>query len=860
MPGPSVAPSALPVNAHASAIVAAVRSGRPLVLSAPTGSGKTTQVPQILLRAATEAGIGDGRIVVLQPRRLATRMVAQRVAAELGVPLGGLVGFQTRHDSAVSAQTRVAFLTEGLFLRQMIASPSLSGVSCVVLDEFHERSVDADLILALVARLRASTRPDLRLVVMSATLDVEGLSRFLDVTPMGIEGRAFPVETRFMAKRSPLPVWDLAAEHVVAALDDPAADNGDVLVFMPGVYEIVKTLDAIRRKLPARIDVALRPLHGSLPPREQDAAVAPGAKQRVIVATNVAETSLTIPGVRTVIDSGMARIHRHDPLRGINTLRVEPISRASAEQRAGRAGRTAPGTCLRLWTPTDHAQRPERDLPEILRLELSEPMLHVLALDVGDPALLRWLDAPSPEAMSKAREALRRLDAIDENGRLTAIGRAMAEFPVHPRLSRFLVAAAERRCLGRAVVWAAVVGERDIVEAAAAKAPGRMLAWLRAGEPPSDVVARESALAGAASHQFDVGWCRSNGISPIAAREAWRTVEQLRTTARRRRMPLDDGTTRDLLVTLLPGFGDHIAVKLDLNRPHCAMDGRRRVVLAEESVVRQPGPIVALELREIARGGNADVALALATPLDESILAEAFPGAIATVAEDAWSEERRATERVERRVLRLPQWGVGELELSRVVHVGARAGDRASAADEIVERIVRGELKLSRWDEDVDQWIARVRLLARLVPERGLIAYDDDDRRVILHELVGRATRFGEVQDKPCLDAVRGALSWDDQRFVDAQAPTAIALPGGRRLRIEYFADGPPVGRAKIQELYDLVDTPRIASGRQLVLLEILGPNQRPVQRTTDLAGFWRTLYPELKKELKRRYPRHEWR
>lgn len=854
------APSSLPVNAHAAAIVEHVRSGRPLVLSAPTGSGKTTQVPQILWRAAAEVGIGDGRIVVLQPRRLATRMVAQRVAAELGAPVGGLVGFQTRHDSAVSAPTRVVFMTEGLFLRRMIASPELDGVSCVVLDEFHERSVDADLILALLVRLRESARRDLRLVVMSATLDVEGLSRFLEVAPIRIEGRAFPVDVRFMAKRSALPAWDLAAEQAIAALDDPRCDDGDVLVFMPGVHEIGRTLDAIRRRLPSRLDVELRALHGSLPPREQDAAVAPGARRRVIVSTNVAETSLTIPGIRVVIDAGLARIHRHDPLRGINTLRVEPISRASAEQRAGRAGRTAPGACVRLWTQSDHAQRRERDLPEILRLELSEPMLHVLALGVGDPAALRWLDAPAPEAISAARAALRRLGAVDEPGRLVAMGRAMAEFPLHPRLSRFLIDAAGRRCLGRAVVWAALAGERDIMEPAAAKAPGRMVAWLRRGEPPSDLAAREGALVEAAQRDFDAGWCRTNGVSPIAAREAWRTVEQLRETARRRRMPLDEGGTRDLLAALLPSFGDHIAVKLDANRPHCAMSGRRRVVLAEESVVRQPGPIVALELREISRGGSADVAIALAAPLDEAIVAEAFPNGIAIVAEDAWSDERRATERVERRVLRLPHWGVDDLELSRTEHVGARASDRASAAEEIVERIMRGELRLARWDEGVEQWIARVLLLARLFPERRMIAYDDDDRRVILHEIVGRASRFGEVQEKPCLEAVQGALSWEDRQFVQKHAPETLGLPSGKRLRIEYGAEGPPIGRARIQDLYDLAETPRIAAGRQVVLLEILGPNQRPVQRTTDLAGFWRTLYPELRKELRRRYPRHEWR
>lgn len=838
----------LPVRAAAPAILDALRRSNRLVLAAPTGSGKTTQVPQILL----EGGFAEsGRVVVLQPRRLATRMVASRVAAERRVALGGVVGFQTRQERAISAQTRLAFLTEGLFVRQMLDRRDLAGVACVVLDEFHERSIDADLVLGMVRQMQESSRPDLKLVVMSATLDVERLGEHLGVQPLTVEGRQHPVTIEHVRARSALRVWDAAAE---AAMDLLVAESsGDILVFMPGVYEINRTLSALRGRLGGAA-VELHALHGSLLPAQQDRAVAPGRQRKIIVATNVAETSLTIEGVVGVIDSGLVRSNRFDPRRGLNVLDVGPISQASAEQRAGRAGRVRPGRCLRLWTVAEHTQRPFRDAPEIQRLELSETLLHLHALGVDDPLVFPWLDRPKDDALHAADALLRRLGALDDVGRLTARGRQMAAFPVHPRLGRFLVDAAGHGALGRAVVWAALASERDILERAEAS---RLLGRLRLDEPASDLAVRESLLLEAMRRDFDPAWMDREGLSPGACREAARTVEQLRAIARREGLELAQGHGGAVAKALLAPFVEHLAVRLDPRRPHCAMVGQRRVVLDPASVVRDAGPLLALEVREIGKGDRAETAISLATRVEEAWLAEVFGEQCAIVVEDQWNDALSAMEQVERRVLRLAD---GELELGRKARTGAAAGDAESAAAEKVERIMRGELRLTHWDERVEQWIRRVRLVADRVPERGLIRYDDDEKRVILHELVGEASRFSAVRDKPVLEALMNALSWQDQAVVREMAPESLRLENGFTLRLEYPPDGPPVGRAKIQQLYGVEKTPTICRGRQPVLLEILAPNQRPVQRTQDLANFWKTLYPEVKKELKRRYPKHEWR
>src|SRR5215471_6976861 len=449
----------LPIYEIEQDLVARLRTQRRLIISAPTGSGKSTQVPQMLLDHGL---LGDGQVVILQPRRLATRLLAARVASERKSELGREVGYQIRFENVTSPQTRIRFVTEGVLLRQIVQDPKLSGVSALIFDEFHERHLYGDITLARALDLQDSERPDLKILVMSATLDAARLEEYLQpVRVVESQGRTYSVDITYSATPGYIdkrPIWDQAAEAFSNFVLSGA--EGDVLVFMPGGFEISQTIEAIRHTDESRGFILL-PLHGELPPRDQDAAVARYDKRKVVVATNVAETSLTIDGIRCVIDSGLARIPRYDPYRGINTLLIEKISRASADQRAGRAGRTAPGVCMRLWSRDEHAHRPPQELPEIKRLDLAEVVLTLKAAGVENLRKFRWLEPPDEQSLAHAEELLTDLGALDKNGSITGVGRKMLAFPIHPRYARMLLAAQEYGCVYQAALVAALTQGRD---------------------------------------------------------------------------------------------------------------------------------------------------------------------------------------------------------------------------------------------------------------------------------------------------------------------------------------------------------------------------------------------------------------
>ena len=454
-----MSPDSLPIHDLRSAFRETLATHARVILQAPTGSGKSTQIPQFIL---DDDLAGQGEIVVLQPRRLPTRMLAQRVASERRQRLGDEVGYQIRMDRIASDRTRIRFITEGILLRMMISDPFLEGVGCIVFDEFHERHLHGDISLARAVSLQQELRPDLKLVVMSATLDTRTLEDYL--APCSIlqsDGRMFPVEIRYLSStRADTPIWETATR----AFEGLAAEQpGDVLIFMPGSYEINRTIEALEHCSAAKA-CAILPLHGELPPDVQDAAVAPLPRRKIIVSTNVAETSLTIDGVRWVIDSGLARIARFDPYRGINTLYVERISRAAADQRAGRAGRTAPGTCIRLWTERDHDQRAARELPEVKRLDLAEVLLQLKAAGFNDPHAFRWIEPPDAKALENAVRLLTDLAAIESDGTLSETGRRMLPFPAHPRYAKLLLAAADLACVPDAAAIAALTQGRPILQ------------------------------------------------------------------------------------------------------------------------------------------------------------------------------------------------------------------------------------------------------------------------------------------------------------------------------------------------------------------------------------------------------------
>jgi ATP-dependent helicase HrpB len=451
----------LPIYEIECEIISCLENDRRLILSAPTGSGKSTQVPQMLLKHGL---LGGGQVVILQPRRLAARLLAARVASELGVRLGDEVGYQIRFENVTSPKTRIRFVTEGVLLRQMINDPQLPGVSALIFDEFHERHLYGDITLARSLDLQEQHRPDLLLAVMSATLNAGELEKYLSpCATLSSQGRMFPVEIEYLPHRlgaNGPPVWELAAEEFSRFAGNGGA--GDVLVFMPGGFEISQTIEAIRHTSEAKGYVLL-PLHGELPPRDQDAAVARYERPKVVVATNVAETSITIDGVRLVIDSGLARMARYDANRGINTLLIERISQANADQRTGRAGRTAPGKCVRLWSRAEHDERAPHELPEIKRLDLAEIVLTLKAADVDDLRKFRWLEKPDEISLAHAEELLEDLGAVGHDKKITGIGRKMLAFPLHPRYARMLLAAQEFGCVRQACLVAALTQGRDLL-------------------------------------------------------------------------------------------------------------------------------------------------------------------------------------------------------------------------------------------------------------------------------------------------------------------------------------------------------------------------------------------------------------
>ena len=847
----------LPIHNVTAEIVAAIDTHGALVLTAPTGSGKTTQVPQMLLRAGIV-----GRILVLQPRRLAARMVAQRVATELDCQPGDLVGYQTRHERHVSPATRILFLTEGLFLRQLLANPQLQGVGAVVLDEFHERSVAADLSLGLCRQLRRATRPDLRLIVMSATLDTEGIAEYLACPSVSAEGRTFDVSISYDETPVETPVWERAAGALRRWLDDTQGEGRpldpgptDALIFMPGTHEIRRTVDACRRRLSADDGPAVvLPLHGNLPPAEQDRAVQPCAARKIIVSTNVAETSITIDGIGCVIDSGLARVHRYDPARAVNALLVERISQAAAQQRTGRAGRLAPGVCIRLWPRAEAYARPQRDTPEVQRVDLAEAVLQLRALRV-DADDFAWLDRPPAARLAQAKALLRDLGAISDDGDIHPEGQAMVDMPAHPRLARMLLEASRRGVGQRAAVWAALIAERDICR--------RPLAQRYRMPPehgwPSDVGVREQAFGAARRVRFDVDRCAALGLHAGACREVDRAARQYNTIinrliAGRGTPPAESLADTELAKCLLVGYADHVALRRDIEQRTCEMEGRRRVVLDRDTAVGDAPVLVVVEAREVeaprAEGGGVQTLVSLATAVEPAWIEQLFAERVSRRTELLWDEREAA-------IIEVEALHFGALALQPVRRVPR---DRQAAGLLLTARLVDGSLRFDSWNDEVEAWLARVRCVAAWFPERHLVAYDADDLAVVYGEIVGDATRWRAVRRSPVLNHLRGAMSWPDQQFVEKMAPERIRLPGGHGMKISYTPGEPPRGRARIQDLYGLDSTPRVARGRAPVLLEILAPNFRPAQVTDDLQGFWEHTYPKLRKELARRYPKHEWR
>ncbi len=847
----------LPIFEVRDELLAAVRDGNRVVLQAPTGSGKSTQVPQMLVDGGGAAGTA-GQVVVLQPRRLAARLLASRVASERGGALGGEVGYQIRLDNRSGAETRILYVTEGILLRRMQADPHLSGVAAVVFDEFHERHLFGDISLARALDLQETVRPDLRIVVMSATLDGVAIADYL--APCRVvesAGRTFPVEVVYARRAAAGEVWEAAADAVAGEF---ARTEGHALVFMSGAYEIRRTVEAVQRRLGGGVPVL--PLHGELTAEQQDAAVGDGVERRVIVSTNVAETSLTIAGVTLVVDSGLARKARFDVRRGINTLYVEPISLASADQRAGRAGRTGPGRCVRLWTESANRSRALRDEPEIRRMDLTEVVLGLKAVGVVDLENFRWLDAPEPVAVARAEGLLRDLGAVGMDGVVTEVGRRMVSFPVHPRYARMFLAAEELGCVEEAALIAALVQSRNLLLRVDKRtAEVREETWGGAG---SDFVVLMRAFEWARERRFRMEDCRSLGVHADTARQVGKLAEQFRQIARSQnsvgrsskktlagteRSP--DGDAGVVERCVLAGFADQVGVRRGAGSATFDLAHGRRGTLAKDSVVREGRLVVVGSIDEIeGRVGEANVILNLVSEIEEDWLREMFPGDFSERTEVVYdASQKRVVER-SAKVFR-------DLVLE-CRDRDARPSGAASAC--LAGEVFRGNLVLKKWDDEVEQLIVRINCLAAWRADSGVERIAEADREILIAEICSGATSYREIKDRAVKPGVRGWLTAGQSDLVDRWVPERIELPGGRRAKVTYAEGAAPVVAARIQDLYGVTSALKVGGGSVACTIQVLAPNFRPVQVTTDLANFWKESYPGLKAELKRRYPKHEWR
>jgi ATP-dependent helicase HrpB len=783
----------LPIDPLVPGILRHLRTERNLVLEAPPGAGKTTRVPPALL------SLDGGGVLVLEPRRLAARLAARYVAAERGETVGQTVGYQVRFEDVSGPRTRLRFLTEGVLTRRLLSDPALTGIGTVVLDEFHERHLEGDLALALLRRLQRGPRPDLRLVAMSATLDAAPVAAYLGgARVMRAEGRRHPLEIEY-TPHAATPLEQLVADALEGV--SAASAGGHVLVFLPGAFEIRRAQTACA-PLAARRGWAVLPLHGDQPPEEQDRALAPSAQTKIILSTNVAESSITIDGVDTVVDSGLARVAAHSAWSGLPTLRVARISQASANQRAGRAGRTGPGRAIRLYPLEDFVRRPEHDLPEILRADLAPAALLLQALGAGGFEALDWLDAPPAASVRQAEELLRQLGAQGD------LGRRMARYPLHPRLARLIVEAERRGVAEDGCTVAALLG---------------------AGE-------RLPAQPGHAT--------RSDLLALLESVWEPRTAQVVR-QVRRMVNPPRQASGRDenaLLISALAAFPDRVARRRQGRELQLAAGGPAQ--LDRSSTVADAEFLIAVEAED--RQDRQAPLVRLASAIEPGWLLDLFPDRVGASSEVVWN---RAAERVES----VDALMFGEIALQQ----SHGAPDPEAAAALLAEKALEAGWARFADGEEIEAWLGRVRFAA------GCSSVKEPAMAEALRGLARGLKSFAELE-AACrhgglLRALEAALDAPARRLLDEIAPAGIRLPGGRHVRVHYEPGQPPWIASRVQDFFGMRSTPTIAAGAIPLVIRLLAPNQRPVQTTTDLAGFWSRLYPQIRRELSRRYPKHKW-
>jgi ATP-dependent helicase HrpB len=827
----------LPIDDFVPHIVAASGPGRNLVIVAEPGAGKTTRVPAAIVE---QAGLTRDypAVVVLQPRRVAARAVADRIAEERGWSLGEQVGYHVRFDRRVGPHTRLRVVTEGILTRQLLDDPFLDGVGCVVLDEFHERSLFTDVAIALLREVQTTVRPNLSIVVMSATLAAEPVARFLGDCPiLRVPGRMYRVEVVYRPSvgSGVGSVPQRVADAVMEALDTRA---GDVLAFLAGADDIRRTSNLLRD----RQGVIVLPLYGSLPPADQQRALrpAPAGLRKVVLATNIAETSLTIDGIRTVIDSGLAKIAGYDPERGIDQLDLRRISQASADQRAGRAGRTGPGRCVRLWAESEPIEPFE--FPEIRRVDLAPTVLSLHAWGKPDVRRFGWFESPDEPALAAAERLLQMLGAFDSGGQFTPIGRRLSNVPTHPRLARLLLAASDAGRPTDGATLAALLSEKDLL------LPDRSGPRETRTVADSDLIYRMMLLEQAVQARFSPS-LMDQGIDPGAARSVCQLRDDLlRLLPSKRGKSGPVASDDDLLKLVLPAYPDRVCRRRQNDLAAGVMVGGRGVRLTPESTVRSGEFFVAVELRHDPRSPRAEAAVRIASRIDVEWLGQTFPESIRTERGAEYDPERE-------RVVGFVRTYYRDLLLSDDPHA---AVDPSQAATALGAALRPQAAELFRADLAAESILTRVALLRAAIPEYPWPDWSEEQLgELIIEHSAGKRT-VAEVRSG-LAPLLLSHLHYPLDRLLESEAPATMEVPSGNRLAIRYTPGQPPTISLRLQEIFGWIQTPTIAQGRVRLRVELLGPNYRPVQLTDDLKNFWATTYFQVRKDLRARYPRHAW-
>ncbi len=839
----------LPIDVALPEIAALLQHSHGLVVCAPPGAGKTTRVPRVLY----DAGFArNGEILILQPRRIAARLAAARVAAELGERPGKTAGFTIRFENTAGPETRIRFITEGIFARLIVQDPRLADVAVVILDEFHERSLATDLALAFLHRLQCGERPDLKLLVMSATLEAEPIAGFLGGIPVvSAEGACFEVSLDYEDRERDVPLHEKVAKASSRLVREEV--DGDILVFLPGAAEIRRAADSLR-KLAAAAEMQVLPLHGDLSAAAQARAVQPAPQRKLILATNVAETSVTIPGIAAVIDSGLARVASHSSWSGLPLLSLAKVSKASAIQRAGRAGRTQAGRVLRLYTRHDYQSRPDYDIPEIRRADLTESVLTLHGAGIRDVGSFSWFDAPPEQALTAAESLLVQLGALDPSGTLTETGRHMLRYPLHPRLARLIVEGEKLGVTEESCLLAALIAERDILSDARTDFGGARQAKPALGVGPSDLLERADRFREADRARFEPQRLRSLGLDARAVEAVDRARRQLCRTRRRADRPAEPGQVEEaLMIATLSAFPDRVARRRTTGKREFLLATGGSGRLAGDSVVHQAPLIVAVNAEErTGSKGTRDssgILIRLASAVEPEWLAGMFPDAITGRTSLVWNESAGRVDEVRRTMYR-------ELVLEETI----RPAQPSEEVSQLLLQHARSRgLELFGDGSRISTMQARIALLAHHFPAAGLPEPDEGQIAAACADCCLGKRSLEELSRTSLLDVLQARLTSKQRDLLLRETPERITLPRGRKVPVHYEHGKPPWMASMLQDFFGMSATPSVCKGRVPLTLHLLAPNRRPVQVTQDLAGFWERHYPSLRRQLQRRYPKHAW-